>query len=303
VNRLQRTVAVTALLLGAVLGAMLGAPVPAHAEAPRSCSGTRTPATFRACIADAATAYTQLWAPLIALHGGSGTAPTIRIFTGVPLNPCFDATVGDVAVASFWCDEDSSVYVSAPASPYWTREYAREAKRQGVLSSDAARVGRTQNRLLRGFANQGAATELAHELGHWVQTQTGLATWYQERSAGSTARAGRYGSAFELSADCMAGWVQGRAAATGRWRNTPFIRWAGHATIAELGGDMTGMKPHFRFPPERPVIGHGGPQPRLQMYDVGWLQGVSNSDAVTGCADAAARLTSTDAPPPSLVGR
>jgi predicted metalloprotease len=279
--------------------ASLLSPALAHAAtaAPHACSGTRTPASFRACITTATSVYTQVWAPLVTAHGGAPAPPTIMVFTGIPLNPCFDATVGDVAVASFWCDVNGTVYVSAPASPYWTREYAREAKRQGVLASDAARVGRTQGRLLRGFANQGAATELAHELGHWVQTQTGLTAWYAERSAGDTPKSDRYSSAAELSADCMAGWVQGRAAASGRWRNTAFIRWAQHATIAELGGDLSRMRPHFTFPRERVIIGHGGASTRLSLYDAGWSLGVANADGITGCAEAAARLTSTDTPP------
>ena len=84
----------------------------------------------------------------------------MSIYTGVPLNPCFDATVGDVVEASFWCDRNETVYVSAPASPYWTRDYAREAKAQGILAADARRVHRSQKRLLAGFANQGAATAM-----------------------------------------------------------------------------------------------------------------------------------------------
>jgi predicted metalloprotease len=223
--------------------------------------------------------------------------PTVRIFASTPINPCFDATVGDVAEASFWCNKDSTVYFSSFAAPYWTRQYAREARRQGVLAGDARRVGRSQQRLLRGFANQGAATELAHELGHWVQTQTGLDAWYTAKSAGTTAAAARYASAGELAADCMAGWVQGRTAADGSWRNTALIRWANHATIAELGGDLSGMRPHFLFPPEQPVIGHGGPTPRLAMYDAGWRLGVANADGIVSCANAAAQLTRTTAPP------
>jgi hypothetical protein len=286
------------LLLAAALGlGLVGATTAPAAAAPASCSTTRTPASFRACIATAAEVYTRLWSPVLSAHGIPVVLPTVDIFTAPPINPCVDVTAGDVAVASFYCDKTRTVHVSAFASPFWTREYAREARRQGVLASDARRVGRTQARLLRGFANQGAATEFAHELGHWAQEQSGSYAWYVQRSAGNGKRAGAYQSAAELAADCMAGWVQGRAAATEAWRTTRFVRWAQHATIAELGGDLSGMGPHFRFPPEGTVIGHGGPHSRLLLYDQGFALGVSGADGLAACATRAARFTGTSAPP------
>jgi hypothetical protein len=124
----------------------------------------------------------------------------------------------------------------------------------------------------------------------------GLDTWYDQRMNSSTPGSERYASAAELSADCMAGWVQGRAAATGAWRNTPFIRWAEQATIAELGG-LGDMKPHFTFPPERHVIGHGAASTRLAMYSSGWTMGVAGTDGIAGCARAAGDRTRTDVPP------
>lgn len=293
IGALTGAVVLAASLLAASL---LAAPAQAMAATPAACAPTRTPASFRACIATAATAYTGLWAPVLAARGKSAQPPTVRIFTGVPLNPCFDATVGDVAVASFWCDENSSVYVSAPASPYWTREYAREARRQGVLAGDAKRLHRTQKRLLRGLPNQGAATEFAHELGHWVQSASGIASYYEVKGQGTGRLADRYRSAFELAADCMAGWVQGRASASGAWRDTPFIEWADLATIAELGADLSDMKPGFRFPKEAEIVGHGGAHSRLTMYRGGYALGRVGADGIDGCAAAAASFTSTQPP-------
>lgn len=289
--------------LGAVAGAVIvlatsfaGTAPRADAAAPAICDAKRTPATFRTCISTAAAVYTALWSPALAARGKSAQPPNVRIFTGTPLNPCFDATVGDVAEASFWCDMNRTVYVSAPVSPYWTREYAREAKRLGVLAVDARRLHRTQKRLLRGLPNQGAATEFAHELGHWVQFATGIDSYYEVKGQGSGRLADRYRSAFELAADCMAGWVQGRASATGAWRDTPFIRWANLATIAELGGDLSDMKAGFRFPRETEIIGHGGANSRLTMYRRGFEIGRAGADGIDGCAAVAARFTNTEAP-------
>ena len=238
------------------------------------------------------------WTPILAAHGLAATPPSVAVFRTVPVNPCVDGSEGDVAVASFYCDQNATVFVARLAAPWWTREYARQAREQGVLASDAAATHRTQRRLLRGFALQGAATEFAHELGHWVQQQAGLLAWYQQRIESSGDRlAGRFHSAFELSADCMAGWVQGRAAASGAWRDSPLIRWAQHATIAELGGDLSGMRPGFRFPRDLPVIAHGGPYSRLRLYDRGHAIGTAGADGLTRCATAAATYTNTPTPP------
>jgi len=191
---------------------------------------------------------------------------------------------------------NSTVYVSAPASPYWTREYAREAKQQGVLAYDSRRLHRTQKRLLRGHPNQGAATEFAHELGHWVQYSSGIDDYYYVKGQGTSHSADLYRSAFELAADCMAGWVQGRAAATGAWRETPFIRWANEATIAELGGDLSHMQPNFVFPKEAEIIAHGGAHTRLSMYNRGFALGRRGADGIDRCAAVAANYTGTVAP-------
>ena len=287
------------LVVGALATAatLLMTALPAQAAAPVACATTRTPANFRSCIATATSEYSALWAPSISAHGGDAAPPTIRIPKGVALNPCFDATVGDVAVASFWCNKNLSVYVSAFASRYWTTEYTRAAREQGVLAADAKRLHRTQKRLLRGYPNQGAATELAHELGHWVQTKVGVDEFYITRSQGDDATAGAYAAAGEFAADCMAGWVQGRAAATGTWKNTKLIRWASHATIAELGGLPEPMKPGFVFPKDTEFFGHGGSWSRLRLYDQGWVMGVQGVDGITGCANAAATITATTAPP------
>jgi predicted metalloprotease len=293
--RVARTL--VGVLTALTLLAAMPAP-PAAAAPPATCSADFSSAALNSCIEAAAATYAAAWAPVLAAHGAAATAPGIVVFRAVPVNPCVDGSQGDVAYASFWCDRNATVYVSRIAAPWWTREYARQAREMGVLAADAAATHRSQRRLLRGFALQGAATELAHELGHWAQQQAGVLAWYQERMDTSGDRlAGRYQSAAELAADCMAGWVQGRAAASGTWRDSALIRWAQHATIAELGADMSGMRPGFRFPRDVPLIAHGGPYSRLRLYDRGQALGGRNADGLTACARAAAKYTGTPPPP------
>lgn len=265
------------------------------------CAVTVTAETVRACVDAARTSYVLAWRPALEARGVTVVEPTTRLFRAFPANPCIPPIDGDVAVASFWCDENRTVYVARTAAPYWTREYARDARRQGVLASDARRAGTTERRLLRGFPLAGAATELAHELGHWVQEQTGLDDWYRARIESARPHADRYASAIELSADCLAGWVQARTEYDGTWRGGPIVRWAEHATIAELGG-LGPLRPGFTYAPDRPILGHGSAHERLAMYDAGRSLARTGREGILGCARAAATLTRTALPTPLIGG-
>ncbi len=254
---------------------------------------------MKACVALASSTYVRTWRDELARRGTTAAAaPRAVIFTAVPRNPCVDGSVGDVAVASFWCGKNRTVYVSATAAPFWTREYARQAAEARVLPLDAAAVGMSTARMRSGYPLAGAATELAHELGHWVQESTGQMAWYQKRIDSTDVDVSNgYKLASELSADCLAGWVQGRAARDRTWRATPFDRWAQHATMAELGADMTGMRRGFTFPKEDFLAGYGGPYSRLLFYDKGYAAGTSGRAGLSTCAAAAASYTSTTRPP------
>ena len=294
--RAVRAATVTAITVG-LASAVLAAP--ADAAAP-GCAATVTSDSIRACVSAARRAYVDAWRPALAGRGVAVVEPSTRLFRAVPANPCIPPIDGDVAVASFWCDENRTVYVARTAAPYWTREYARDARRQGVLASDARQAGTTVRRLQRGVPLVGLTTELAHELGHWVQEQTGVDDWYRARFESGRPRAERFYSASELSADCLAGWVQARTEADGTWRGGPLVRWAEHATIAELGG-LGPLRPGFRYDPDLPVTGHGGAHERLAMYDAGRRLSRTGLDGIVGCAQEAATLTRTPLPAP-LVG-
>jgi hypothetical protein len=57
------------------------------------------------------------------------------------------------------------------------------------------------------------------------------------------------------------------------------------------------MRPGFVFPVDTEFFAHGGSWSRLELYNEGWTLGVRGSDGITGCANAAARITHTPAPP------
>ena len=206
-----------------------------------SCPHRYTSAALATCIATATRVYLATWKKDLASEGITGTLtpPKIVVFAMIPKNPCI-SNEGDAAEASFFCSKNNTLYVSGTAAKTWTVYYAKAAKARKVLASDAATAGTTAADLLTGYPLVGATTEFAHELGHWAQKVSGQLAWYDKRTASSNFTISSKAEATgEGSADCMAGWLQGRTAVDGTWVDTKIGRWAHHATMAELGFDIT----------------------------------------------------------------
>lgn len=266
-----------------------------------SCPKGFSQAALRACVKRATTVYVAAWTRQLESRGLTGVVPPkVVIFSSPPTNPCIDLSETDAVEASFWCGKNGTIYVSANAAQYWTTQYAAAAKERGVLGSDAAAVGVSTAALAKGFPLVGTTTELAHELGHWVQEVAGQRPWFDARLASpSFTTSNRATVVGELSADCMAGWVQGRTAADGTWVDTRIGTWAHHATMAELGGDIYAVKKGFVFPPEKPkdIIGYGSAYSRLRLYDVGYAAGRADKPGLSLCTTTVAGLIGSSAPP------
>jgi hypothetical protein len=266
-----------------------------------SCPKVYSPRAFRACIDSATRVYVEAWTrDLHALGIAKVTAPRIVIFSAPPKNPCLDLSQGDAAEASFWCGKNGTIYVSETAAPFWTQNYAQAAVDAHVLESDAATARTTQRDLRSGYPLVGATTEFAHELGHWAQQVSGQMAWYETRLASSDfATSNGATVASELAADCMAGWVQGRVTAEGSWVDTAVGRWAHHATMAELGGDLSEVKAGFSFPAEKPasIVAYGNANTRLHFYDLGFAAGRAAKPGLATCSRAAATYNGTAFPP------
>jgi len=276
------------------------APTPAPVQA-GSCPKGFSQAALRQCVKRATAVYVAAWTRQLESRGLAGVVPPkVVIFSSPPTNPCIDLSETDAVEASFWCGKNGTIYVSANAAQYWTTQYAAAAKERGVLASDAAAAGTTTAALANGFPLVGTTTELAHELGHWVQEVAGQRPWFDARLASpSFTTSNRATVVGELSADCMAGWVQGRTAADGTWVDTRIGTWAHHATMAELGGDVYAVKKGFVFPPEKPkdIIGYGSAFSRIRLYDVGYAAGRADQPGLTLCTTTVAGLVGSSAPP------
>jgi hypothetical protein len=274
------------------------------AAAPASCPRAYTLAAFKVCVAKATAVYVATWKRDLVAAGihVRVVPPRIVVFTSPPKNPCLDTSAGDVALASFWCGKNRTVYVDGRAGAYWTKDYAQAAYARTVLASDAEAARTTVADLRSGFPLVGATTELAHELGHWAQQVTGQMAWYDTRIAShSFAVSNGATVTAELSADCMAGWVQGRSAVDRTWVDTLVGRWAHHATMAELGGDITSVRAGFVFPREKPstIIGYGNAYTRLRVYDLGSSAGRARKHGLAFCSRSVATYIGAPAPPHS----
>ncbi len=268
-----------------------------------SCPHRYTSAALATCIATATRVYLATWTKDLAAEGITGTLtpPKIVVFTMIPKNPCI-SNEGDAAEASFFCSKNNTLYVSGNAAKTWTVYYAKAAKARKVLASDAATAGTTAADLLTGYPLVGATTEFAHELGHWAQKVSGQLAWYDKRTASSSWTISSKAQATgEGSADCMAGWLQGRTALDGTWVDTKIGRWAHHATMAELGYDFTEVKAGFTFPPEKPadITGYGNSYTRLKFYDMGYAAGRAGKPGLSTCSRAVATYLKAPLPPHS----
>lgn len=286
---------------GSVAGSVAAAGTTVAAAATRaSCPRTYTRAHHRTCLNRAWTAYVRAWRTELTRVGLPVRNPRLVIWSGTVRNPCIDLSESDVVTGSFFCDKNRTIYASRTDVRYFTRNYAREAARVGVLASDAATAGTTESNLRKGYPLVGAVTEFAHESGHWVQQQAGQLAWYVRRiNSSNFDRSNKYKVASELAADCLGGWVQGRVAAKARWRDKGVDRWGQHATMAELGGDYTGLRSGFRFTPEngRDLIGYGGSYSRVRFYDLGYAAGKADKRGISICARAAAAYNGSKVPP------
>lgn len=268
-----------------------------------SCPRRYTPAALRTCISTAFRVYVATWRKDLAAEGlpSSAAAPKVVVFAAIPKNPCI-SDEGDAAEASFFCAKNGTLYVSANAAKEWTIAYAAAAAARHVLASDAKTAGTTTADLRGGYPLVGTTTELAHELGHWVQHVSGQLAWYDARTASSNFAVSNSAEATgEGAADCMAGWVQGRTARDGTWVDTGVGRWAHHATMAELGFSIDQVSSGFRFPKEKPadIIGYGNSYTRLLFYDLGYAAGRAGKPGLSTCSRAVATYLKAKLPPHS----
>ncbi|MBZ9752458.1 neutral zinc metallopeptidase [Deinococcus sp. HMF7604] len=120
-----------------------------------------------------------VWSSIFKQAGRTYTEPTLVLYTRGTRSGCGQA---NSAVGPFYCPADNNVYL------------------------DTSFFNTMQQRL-GGGGNFAYAYVLAHEVGHHVQNELGIADQVErrQRSARTEAEANSYGVRLELQADCFAG--------------------------------------------------------------------------------------------------
>jgi predicted metalloprotease len=187
----------------------------------------------------------QVWASVFQQSGRVYTKPTLALFTGGTSSGCGNA---DSSVGPFYCPRDNGIYLD-------TSFFA------------------TMQRRLGGGGDFAYAYVIAHEVGHHVQNELGIADQVEraQRQARSEAESNRYSVALELQADCFAGvWantVRGTEAAN---RTDADITQALN-TAAAIGDDALQRQGQGYVVPDS--FTHGSSQQRVTWFKRGFSSG------------------------------
>jgi len=298
VRQTRRPLSVIGLSVAAtvVISSLVAAP--AQAVKTPSCSTNYTAAHAKTCIRIASAAFTSAWKSSLTKHNKSTKKAHIVAWTAFPTNPCISSGEGDVAVASFYCDKNRTVYMAAGAAKYWTKTYAKYTKKS-IVKKDAKAAHVTLATMKKGYATQGYATELAHEYGHAMQDRLGVFDFYQNKinETSTWEEQTALAAGIEVGADCLAGWSLSRASVRGKLRMTQFAKWASRATIAELGAGVATNYP-FIYPMEEPSPqGHSNSYWRLKSFNYGMSIGKTRADGMAGCVNKVASWANIPVPP------
>jgi predicted metalloprotease len=167
----------------------------------------------------------DVWTQVFAKSGGRYQPPTMVLFSGAVESAC---GFGSAAVGPFYCPLDSKLYLDL--------SFFDELERRFGAPGDFAQ-----------------AYVIAHEVGHHVQNQLGIATKVQNaQQRGSQEQANALSVRMELQADCLAG------------------VWANQSKMLEAGDAEEGLR-------AASAIGDDQIQKRSQGYTVpeSWTHGSS----------------------------
>ena len=187
------------------------------------------------------------WREIFQAHGETYREPTLVLFTQATQSGC---GVGQAAMGPFYCPNDQKVYLDL--------SFFRELDQRFGAPGDFAQ-----------------AYVVAHEVGHHVQTLTGLTGRVDaRRERGSERQANAASVRVELQADCYAG-VWGHYAAH---RNLlePGDAEEGLRAAAAIGDDRLQQQTQGRIVPES--FTHGTSQERVE-----WLRRGLDSGKMEAC--------------------
>ena len=177
--------------------------------------------------------------------GRQYTEPHLVLFTNVQQSAC---GLGQAAMGPFYCPRDQKVYIDLS----FYRELHERFGAQGQFAE---------------------AYVIAHEVGHHVQNELGIAQQVEEaqRAAGSRAEANGYSVRLELQADCLAGvWAQ-----HARQQGTLVLEEgdveSALAAASAIGDDRLQQEAQGRVVPDS--FTHGSSEQRVRWFSRGLQSG------------------------------
>ena len=187
----------------------------------------------------------QTWNQVFQGLGRQYTEPHLVLFTNVQQSAC---GLGQAAMGPFYCPRDQKVYIDLS----FYRELHERFGAQGQFAE---------------------AYVIAHEVGHHVQNELGIAQQVEEaqRAAGSRAEANGYSVRLELQADCLAGvWAQ-----HARQQGTLVLEEgdveSALAAASAIGDDRLQQEAQGRVVPDS--FTHGSSEQRVRWFSRGLQSG------------------------------
>jgi predicted metalloprotease len=188
----------------------------------------------------------EVWSGIFQQAGRTYTKPVLNAFTGSVRSACGQASS---AVGPFYCPLDNTVYLD-------TSFFAQ------------------MDRQLGGGGDFAYSYVIAHEVGHHVQNELGIADQVSraQQQSRSEAEANTYGVRLELQADCFAG-VWGNRVSTLANLTEADVREAVN-TAAAIGDDTLQRQSQGRVVPD--AFTHGSSQQRVSWFMKGFQSGDPN---------------------------
>ncbi|WP_420595027.1 neutral zinc metallopeptidase [Deinococcus sp.] len=188
----------------------------------------------------------QVWSSIFQAAGKQYTAPTLVLYSGSTQGRCGTA---NSAVGPFYCPLDSKVYLDT--------SFFTQMERQLGGGGD--------------FAN---AYVIAHEIGHHVQNELGIAEQAdrQQQSARTEAQANQVSVRLELQADCFAGVWGNRSAQYTNISQTDIQQ--AIRTASAIGDDNLQKQGRGYAVPDS--FTHGSAAQRIKWFSAGLKSGDPN---------------------------
>ena len=188
----------------------------------------------------------EVWSGIFQKAGRTYTRPTLVLFQGAVRSACGQATS---AVGPFYCPLDNKIYLD-------TSFFAQ------------------MDRQLGGGGDFAYSYVIAHEVGHHVQNELGIADQVTraQQGARTQAEANAYGVRLELQADCFAG-VWGHRVSSLANLTPEDVREAVN-TAAAIGDDALQQQSRGYVVPDS--FTHGSSQQRVNWFMTGFRTGDPN---------------------------